>query len=201
MDTTPQTSNIGGEQNPGAYGVDAQYTNPIPSLEYNTGVVPQDTLPAEWWNWLWNSVTVQQLHTVADLTALFNEVNNLFQAAEIKPSDTDLAQIKQAVVTLADNNLKSYIDNTSIVKGQIQFNKESKLVVPIIGDTQQLKTTTKSTLTEAINELSDKVDSEVQTINQSITELTQTVNNNFSKIRTSAPDEPTAGDIWLEYQA
>ena len=186
MNTTPQTENIGGATNPGVYGVDATYKNAIPALEFASGVIPQDTLPAEWWNWLWYQTTAEQLHTVADLTGLFTEINNLFVQAGITPSAEDLTQIKQAVLKLADQKLASYIDTLSITDGQIQFTNpqdpaDKKLYVPIIGDTTQLATTDKTSLTAAINEVK------------------QQANDQYSKIRTSAPSTPEAGDIWLEY--
>lgn len=186
MNTTPQTENIGGITNPGAYGVDATYKNAMPPLEFSNGVIPQDTLPAEWWNWLWSQTTGEQLHTIADLTSVFTEINNVFIQAGITPSADDLTQIKQAILKLADQKLTSYIDALSITDGQIQFTNpqdpaDKKLYVPIIGDTTQLTTTDKTSLTAAINEVK------------------QQANNQYSKIRTSAPSTPEDGDIWLEY--
>ena len=166
MNTTPQTENIGGITNPGAFGVDATYKNAMPPLEYSNGVIPQDT--------------------IADLTAVFTEINNVFSQAGITPSAADLTQLKQAILKSADQKLASYIDTLSISEGQIQFTNpqdpaDKKLYVPIIGDTTQLTTTDKTSLTAAINEVKQAVD------------------NNYSKIRTSAPSTPEAGDIWLEY--
>lgn len=184
MQTTPETQNVGGKSS--SYGVNATYKAEIPNTTWGDGVIPQDTLPAEWWNWLWNQITGEQLHTVADLTGLFTEINNLFVQAGITPSAEDLTQIKQAILKLADQKLESYIDTLGITDGQIQFTNpqdpaDKKLYVPIIGDTTALETTAKNTLVAAINEVK------------------QQANDQYSKIRTSAPSTPEAGDIWLEY--
>lgn len=181
MQTTPETQRVGGKSS--AYGTNATYKSEIPDTTWVDGVIPQDTLPAEWWNWIWGQMTGEQLHTVQDLANLFTEINNVFLQADITPSAEDLSQIKQAILTLADQKLASYIDTLSIEKGQIQFTdaEDKKLYVPVIGDTSQLTTTDKTSLTAAINEVKQKADS------------------SFSRIRTTAPEAPVAGDIWLEY--
>lgn len=159
MQTTPETQNVGGKSS--SYGVNATYKAEIPVLTWEDGVIPQDTLPAEWWNWIWEQITGEQLHTVQDLSNLFTEINNVFQQAGITPSADDLTQIKQAILKLADQKLASYIDTVSINKGQIQFTDDEdpadkKLYVPVIGDTTQLSTADKTTLTAAINEVVTK---------------------------------------------
>lgn len=185
MDTTPKTQQVGYGAR---YGNNTLYKKPIPQTEYDKGVSPQDTLPAEWWNWLWEQITAQELHTVADITALFTEIENLLTEAGIEPSETEMRQITEAIRLLATEEIQSRVPDiisghlaTTRGQGEVQQNSDNKLYVPDVGDMSNLATEAKTTLAEAINEV------------KQITE------NNFSRIRTTAPDKPTAGDIWLEY--
>ena len=125
---------------------------------------------------------------MADIKALFTEIENLLEEAGIEPSETDLRQIAEAIRQLATEEIQSRVptiisEHLAATRGQgeVQQNSGNKLYVPDVGDMSNLTTTSKTTLTEAINEV------------KQITE------NNFSRIRTTAPDKPAAGDIWLEY--
>ena len=42
---------------PPIYGASALYTEQPQGDDARDGVVPLDTLPAQWWNWLWNNIT------------------------------------------------------------------------------------------------------------------------------------------------
>lgn len=185
MDTTPRTQQVGYGAK---YGNNTLYKNPIPPSEYDKGVSPQDTLPAEWWNWLWEQITEQELHTVADITALFTEIENLLNEAGIEPSETDLRQITEAIRQLATEEIQAQVPDiisghlaTTRGQGEVQQDSGNKLYVPDVGNMSNLATEAKTTLTEAINEVK------------------QITVDNFSRIRTTAPNEPVAGDIWLEY--
>ena len=37
---------------------------PMESPEWQNGVIPLDTLPAAWWNWMWKMVTEQEKRMV-----------------------------------------------------------------------------------------------------------------------------------------
>lgn len=157
MDTTPKTQTVGYGVK---YGNDSLYTNPVPANEYNKGVNPQDTLPAEWWNWLWGQVTEQELHTVADITALFTEVQNLLEEAGIEPSEAELTQITVAIRQLATEEIQGQVptiisEHLALTRGHGEVHQDgsNKLYVPDVGDMNDLATSAKSTLTEAINEL------------------------------------------------
>ena len=168
MDTTPKTQAVGYGVK---YGNDSLYKDPVPANEYSKGVNPRDTLPAEWWNWLWGQVTEQELHTVADITALFTEVQNLLEEAGIEPSEGELTQITVAIRQLATEEIQGQVptiisEHLALTKGHGEVHQDgsNKLYVPDVGDMDGLATTAKSTLTEAINELYSSVGQVAQSI-------------------------------------
>ena len=53
--------------------------------EYQNGVIPLDTLPAAWWNWLLYTITEQEKRMVRFFNSIFNEFRTLFPASSILP--------------------------------------------------------------------------------------------------------------------
>lgn len=98
MRTAPLTGNIGNMT--GAYGSNALYHQAITPGDWANGVSPQDTLPADWWNWLWCNITLQELNTVQDLNQIYGEIDNVLSAASIEPMAECCDQLLAAIQVL-----------------------------------------------------------------------------------------------------
>lgn len=98
MRTAPLTGNIGNMT--GAYGSNALYHQAIAPGDWANGVSPQDTLPADWWNWLWCNITLQELNTVQDLNQIYGEIDNVLSAAAIEPMAECCDQLLAAIQVL-----------------------------------------------------------------------------------------------------
>lgn len=96
MKATQSTENI--KESGAAF---AQYAyeciGEIPDYDYEAGVAPRDTLPAEWYNWLWNRCTAEQGHAVSDITSMFNELLSILTKTGTLPDPENNHQIYDAI--------------------------------------------------------------------------------------------------------
>lgn len=175
--------------------------NPVPTEEQpteadiNKGVSPLDPLPAQWWNYYWNLITVNYSRVASYTMSLGNEIVNLLQAANMEPSEDTQNQVLQAVRYI------SRIIATADVAGAVKSSQASGKVsvdpttgimtANGMGDTANLNTDLKTTLVAAINEVLTK-------LGQQDTSLRNYIDEKQLKIRIGAPTKPQPGDIWLE---
>lgn len=106
----------------GTYGSTAIYKEQPDTDSYNKGVIPFDTLPAQWWNWLWNQITLNEGRTVDVLDSIHAELVNVLQAASITPTVEESNQLKAAInkliidkVGTGELNQLTTDDKTSLV--------------------------------------------------------------------------------------
>lgn len=171
MREEPRTQNVGDQTS--AYALNSLYDNPIPPLDWQQGASPQDTLPADWWNWLWKNITKEELATVKDLQDVFAEVISVITDSRvfppINPDESDHNQLVAAIesliryigradLSIAIEQLLGYDrvqQEGSVSKAALdpEYPDRGILYVPCIGNLQQLSTTVKTTLVGAINEL------------------------------------------------
>ena len=70
--------------------------------EYQNGVIPLDTLPAAWWNWLLYTITEQEKRMVRFFNSIFNEFRTLLTAGGINSFDEAVNnQLVTAIQTIA----------------------------------------------------------------------------------------------------
>lgn len=70
--------------------------------EYQNGVVPLDTLPAAWWNWLLYTITEQEKRMVRFFNSIFTEFRNLLTTGGIPSFDETVTnQLVTAIQTIA----------------------------------------------------------------------------------------------------
>lgn len=82
---------------------DPEYVDTIPQANQEKGVLPLDSLPAQYWNWIWNQMTSQHNLTVATITSILTELQNVLAAAGITPDKATPTQLSEAIKTLIDN--------------------------------------------------------------------------------------------------
>lgn len=71
--------------------VDPQYIEEPTLQDYNRGVEPLETLPAQWWNWLCNQFTSRFNKINTYVKNIFDEITQLLSLLNISPDGTESA--------------------------------------------------------------------------------------------------------------
>ena len=129
--------------------------------EMNNGVIPLDTLPAAWWNWMWNAITQAQNDSMHNDDVLFTEINNVLTVAGITPGTSSqhdqlrqaIAVIKGAIATTAEAG--SVLSTDSGTTGTVKVAADGKMTVNNFGDSASFHGATKDNLMGALNETYD----------------------------------------------
>ena len=92
----PQFTNGTYASNP----INPQYIEEPGATDYNRGVEPLQTLPAQWWNWLCNKFTSRFNKLNIYVKNIFNELAQLLSLMNVTPDGTEttptIAQLKDA---------------------------------------------------------------------------------------------------------
>ena len=79
--------------------------------DYTKGVSVGKTIPAKWWNWLFNAVTKRASQSKTDAQNMLDEIKNVVTDAGLTPDASDSTQMAQAVVAKADAEIDKYVYN------------------------------------------------------------------------------------------
>ena len=81
------------------YANDPDYMESPSATNIDRGVKPLDTLPAAWWNWLWNRVTSQNNNIRLDVSDIRQEIISVLSGAAdpITPNENQHNQLYQAI--------------------------------------------------------------------------------------------------------
>lgn len=137
------------------------------SDEYKDGVIPLDTLPAAWWNWLWNQITLQEGNTVSALNNIFAEIINVLTDAGITPADEDTTQLKQAIYALSQRIATASVAGavkSSSANGKVTVENDGTMTANGLGNVSNLTTEAKLTVVAAINEIHSLVNTNIESI-------------------------------------
>lgn len=121
----PQFTNGNYASNP----LNPQYIAEPSSTDYNRGVEPIQTLPAQWWNWFMNKFTTRFNKVNVYVKNIFNELSQLLSLVSVTPSGTEgeptIGQLKDMFETKYPDYLKTapalsntYVPQTTMVNGQ-----------------------------------------------------------------------------------
>ena len=129
--------------------------------EMNNGVIPLDTLPAAWWNWMWNAITQAQNDSMYNDDVLFTEINNVLAAAGITPGTSShhdqlrqaINVIKGAIATTAEAG--SVLSTDSGTTGTVKVAADGRMTVNNFGDIASFHGAAKDNLMGALNETYD----------------------------------------------
>lgn len=137
------------------YASQSSYLTPIPSANIERGVIPLDSLPADWWNWLWNSITLNEGRIVQFINSVFSEINSVLSAAGVTPSTASTTDLKTAIQKLATTVATSAVPGSvlsSTLSGKLRVIADGTASINGLGTPNQLKTTSKEVVS-AINEV------------------------------------------------
>lgn len=137
------------------YASQSSYLTPIPSANIERGVIPLDSLPADWWNWLWNNITLNEARIVQFINSVFSEINSVLSAAGVTPSTASTTDLKTAIQKLAATVATSAVPGSvlsSTLSGKLRVIADGTASINDLGTPDQLETTSKEVVS-AINEV------------------------------------------------
>ena len=137
------------------YASQSSYLTPIPSANIERGVMPLDSLPADWWNWLWNNITLNEARIVQFINSVFSEINSVLSAAGVAPSTASTTDLKTAIQKLATTVATSAVPGSvlsSTLSGKLRVIADGTASINGLGTPDQLETTSKEVVS-AINEV------------------------------------------------
>ena len=137
------------------YAPQSSYLTPIPSANIERGVSPLDSLPADWWNWLWNNITLNEGRIVQFINSVFSEINSVLSAAGVTPSTASTTDLRDAIQKLASTVATSAVPGSvlsSTLSGKLRVIADGTASINGLGTPDQLVTTSKEVVS-AINEV------------------------------------------------
>lgn len=129
------------------YAHDAQATQQPYGADYTQGVRVGKTIPAKWWNWLFNAATKRIFQSKNDAQDMLTEMKNVVTDAGLTPNASDNTQLNQAIEAKADIQIGKYIEKekrrlgtlfTSTEPIYIDDEEYSEFTNPIMYRTQDL---------------------------------------------------------------
>lgn len=137
------------------YASNSQYVAGPTREQQANGTIPLDTLPADWWNWLWKQITERINQASSGMEAIYDEVMSVLDAANIEPSQLQSDQLLNAIKALARVTGTAAIAGavkSSSDSGKISIDTNGIMSVNGLGIPTSLNTTVKN-IVGAINEI------------------------------------------------
>ena len=137
------------------YASTSQYIDGPTTEQQAAGTVPLDTLPADWWNWLWKEMTTRINQASNGMESVYQEVLSVLQAADITPSDTSNTQLLtsiNALITKPGTSSTAGTVKSSSDSGKVSIDDNGIMTPNGMGVPTSLSTTAK-TIVSAINEI------------------------------------------------
>ena len=137
------------------YASTSQYIDGPTTEQQAAGTVPLDTLPADWWNWLWKEMTTRINQASNGMESVYQEVLSVLQAADITPSDTSNTQLLtsiNALITKPGTSSTAGTVKSSSDSGKVSIDTNGIMTPNGMGVPSSLSTTAK-TIVSAINEI------------------------------------------------
>lgn len=155
------------------YASESQYVQGPTGEQQAKGTIPLDTLPADWWNWLWKSITERINQASTGMESLYEEILSVLTAASIEPSQLQSDQLLNAIRALARITGTSSVAGavkSSTGSGKVSIDENGIMTVNGLGVPSSLNTVAKNVV-NAINEVLSAYTSNKTTTDASITGL------------------------------
>lgn len=137
------------------YATQSSYLTPIPNVNIDRGVIPLDSLPADWWNWLWQNITLNEGYIVQFINSVFSEINSVLSAAGVSPSTASTTDLRDAIQALAQVVATSSVPGSvlsSTLSGKLNVIADGTATINGLGTPSDLQTTADNVVS-AINEV------------------------------------------------
>ena len=177
------------------YASSSSYIEGPSSEQQAAGTVPLDTLPADWWNWLWRSVTERINAASSGMDSVYNEILSVLAAANIQPQNEQINQLLLAIqfltrvlaTTATPGAVKSSTDS-----GKVSVGTDGVMTPNGMGTPTALNTTNKQ-IVAAINEVLSTLNKYISDKDSAINglESSKAPNNHASSATTYGTDSNT----------
>ena len=142
------------------YATSAVYCDlPAPEQLVN-GVKPLDSLPAAWWNKMWNMINCSVNQARGAVGSFITELNNVLAGAGICPNCVCTDQLYQAIdrirQTIGNATVAGAVKSSS-TPGMVSIDENGFMTANCVGNATQLATSAR-TLVGAVNELKTTYD-------------------------------------------
>ena len=128
-DAVPQFSNGNYANEP----LNPRYVEKPDDVNYKRGAEPLQTLPVQWWNWLWNKITAKLNNLNIYVKNIFNELAGLLSLVNVTPDATKEEVTTEQLKDMFATKYPQYLYNSDIFKTEYpqylndNFNFESLL--------------------------------------------------------------------------
>ena len=102
------------------YAADATVRQEPQGVDRSRGAQVGRTIPAKWWNWLFNAITKRAGQAKNDSQAMLTEMQNVVLDAGATLDSSDSSQLADAIRTKASTQLVQYIDSSKAIYVQWQ---------------------------------------------------------------------------------
>lgn len=143
------------------YGTSATYRDLPSDEQLRNGVVPLDSLPAAWWNCMWNMTNHSINQARSAVGVLIDEINTVLTQAGVCACDICVDQLYRAIDNISQtigNAVRAGAVKSSSCCGQVSIDDNGIMTANGLGNAACL-TTTAQTAIGAINELKSTYDS------------------------------------------
>ena len=119
------------------YAASSQYCKSPDPEQVEKGVIPLDSLPADWWNWMWADTNKAVNEARAGFTALINELESVLDGAGIVADCNCVNQVYRAIdkirQTLATAATAGAV-KSSPVNGNVTVNEDGTMTANGLGN-------------------------------------------------------------------
>lgn len=155
------------------YASQSSYVQPPTDAQTAAGVVPLDTLPADWWNRLLHDITENLNNCGLATQSVYDEILNVLQAAGITPSTASSSQLLASIQKLA-RNIATPTTAGSVVSssasGKVSVDPDGVMTPNGLGTPSSLNTLSRNVV-DAINEILTTLTNYIQSTNATLTDL------------------------------
>lgn len=155
------------------YASQSSYVQPPTDAQMAAGVVPLDTLPADWWNRLLRDITENLNNCGLATQSVYDEILNVLQAAGITPSTASSSQLLASIQKLARNIASSTTAGSvvsSSASGKVSVDQDGVMTPNGLGTPSSLNTLSRNVV-DAINEILTTLTNYIQSTNATLTDL------------------------------
>lgn len=142
------------------YAALALYCSPPDLEQIRNGVVPLDSLPAAWWNWMWNDTNKAVNEARSAVGVLIDEVQSVLSNAGVCLNPSCVDQLYQAIDKIRQrigNATTAGAVKSSSTPGMVSIDDDGLMTANCLGNAANL-TTTARTVVGAVNELKQTYD-------------------------------------------
>lgn len=138
------------------YASGSEYLDGPTSAEQAAGMVPLDTVPADWWNMMFQNLTTQLNNTVTAFNQIYSELLYVITSTGGTPSESDTTQLYHALNSLRQTSTGTASEAGSVksssTSGKVSIDSDGIMTPNGMGVPTSLNTTSKE-IVGAINEL------------------------------------------------